>query len=232
MSAPPATAPSLADAFRAPRAAGVAGVLFSVLFVTSILLLRRQPPEAAGPAELKAFYTHGDGRYLNLIGLYVAPFAGIAFLWFLAVTRSQIGHAADRFFDTVFLGSGALFVAMLFAAAAAAGALSAAVRFEDVGAPASSEVDVARALAYSLLFTFAVKAAGVFMMVTSTIAYKTRRLPRGLVYVSWALAVVILFSVSFYELLILVFPFWVAAISVVVLVVGDPAAPQPTGEAR
>jgi hypothetical protein len=214
-----------ARGLRAPRAAGVAGLLFSALFVGSVLLLRHQPPSGATAEELKAFYLQGDGKYINLVGLYLAPFAGVAFLWFVAVARSQVGHRADRFFDTVFLGSGVLFVAMLYAAAAAAGAFAAAIRFQDAGAPASGAFDLARALAYALLFTFAVKAAGVFMMVTSTLAFRTRRLPRLLVYVSWFLALVLLFSVSFYPLIILVFPGWVAAISIAILVlVPDSAA--------
>jgi hypothetical protein len=81
-------------------------------------------------------------------------------------------------------------------------------------------VDLARALAYSLLFTFAVKAAAVFMMVTSTLGLQTKGLPRWLVYISWVLAAVLLFSVSFYALIILVFPAWVAAISIVILFLG------------
>ena len=52
---------------------------------------------------------------MNLI-----PFAGIAFLWFIGVLRDRIGEREDRFFATVFLGSGLLFVAMLFVAAAIA----------------------------------------------------------------------------------------------------------------
>ena len=150
----------------------------------------------------------------------MAPFAGIAFLWFLAVARTHIGQRADRFFDTVFFGSGVLLVAMVFAAAAAAGAFSAAIRFQDIGAPLSGDVDLARALAYSLLYTFAVKAAAVFMIVTSTIAFRSRTLPRALVYVSWALGLLLLFSVSFYEPIILVFPLWVATISITILLVG------------
>jgi hypothetical protein len=51
------------------------------------------------------------------------PFAGIAFLWFIGVVRDRIGQREDRFFASVFLGSGLLFVAMLFAAAAFAGGL-------------------------------------------------------------------------------------------------------------
>ena len=214
----------IARGLRAPRAAGVAGLLFSVLFVVSLALLHDHPSSGASAAELKAYYEQGNGRYINLIGLYLAPFAGIAFLWFIAVARSHVGRQTDRFFDTVFLGSGILFVAMLFTAAAASGAFSAALRFQDVDSPVSGAVDLTRALAYSLLFTFGLKAAAVFMFVTSTIGFQTRGLPRWLVYVSWTVAALMLVSVSFWAPIVFVFPAWVTAISLVILFVGGAPA--------
>ena len=51
------------------------------------------------------------------------PFAGIAFLWFIAVVRDRLGELEDRFFATAFLGSGLLFIAMVFNAAAVAGGI-------------------------------------------------------------------------------------------------------------
>ena len=133
------------------------------------------------------------------------------------MARAHVGHRTDRFFDTVFVYAGVLFVAMLFAAAAAAGSLPAAIEYQSGRVPSSSAVELDRALAYSLLFTFGIKAAGVFMMVTSTIAYRTGGLARWFVYASWALAGILLFSVSFFQLVVLVFPIWVAAVSLVIL---------------
>ena len=90
------------------RAAGVAGLIFSVLVTISFVIFRTYPPDESGiPAE---------GRDPWLVGLYLIPFAGVAFLWFLATLRRRIGRLEDQFFATVFLGSGLLFVAMLFAA--------------------------------------------------------------------------------------------------------------------
>ena len=57
------------------------------------------------------------------LALELVPFSGIAFLWFIGVIRSRLGHREDKLFATVFLGSGLLFVAMLFAGAAGIGAL-------------------------------------------------------------------------------------------------------------
>ena len=57
-------------------------------------------------------------RRLVAIALNLLPFAGIAFLWFIGVVRDRLGEGEDRFFATVFLGSGLLFVAMLFVSGA------------------------------------------------------------------------------------------------------------------
>ena len=40
------------------------------------------------------------------LALNLLPFAGIAFLWFIAVMRSRLGDLEDHFFATVFMGSG------------------------------------------------------------------------------------------------------------------------------
>jgi hypothetical protein len=181
---------------RAPRATGVAGLLFAVLFVTSILLVRKQPAAGSSPAEIADWYLRNDARHLAIVGLYLAPFAGIAFLWFIAVIRSHLGEREDVFFATVFLGSGLLFVAMLFAAAASAGAPLAAVRFQGAPAPSPDTIGIVRALAYTFLYVYGVRAAAVFMIAVSTIALRTAALPRWLVVVGYAIALVMLLSVS------------------------------------
>jgi MFS family permease len=43
------------------------------------------------------------------LALSLIPFAGIAFFWFTGVIRDHIGDREDRFFATVFLGSGIAF---------------------------------------------------------------------------------------------------------------------------
>jgi hypothetical protein len=212
----------LARGMRAPRAAGVAGLLFSILFLVSALLVRLHPARNATAAEIKAFYQGSDGRWVTLVGFYLIPFAGIAFLWFVAVVRSHVVHHTDRFFDTVFVASGVLVVAMIFAAGAAAGSLATIIRFGNARLPSPGAIELAHGLSYALLYTFAVKMAGVFMMVTSTIGFRTRRLSRWLVYATWALAAFLLLSISFYQLALLVFPAWVAVLSLLILFQGLP----------
>src|SRR5262245_25419605 len=101
---------------RTPRAAAIAGIIFSVLLIAALVLLRTSvPAHAAVPG---AWLTNPQRRATVAIALNLIPFAGIAFLWFLGVVRDRIGQREDRFFATVFLGSGVLFVAMLFVASA------------------------------------------------------------------------------------------------------------------
>jgi hypothetical protein len=207
---------------RAPRAAGVAGLLFSVLFFGTIVLLRLHPAKNATAAEIHAFYRGGNGRYVTLIGFYLAPFAGIAFLWFAAVLRDHLVHRMDRFFDTVFVASAVLLVAMIFAGAASAGTLAAMVKFEGARLPSPGAVQFAHGLANSFVFVFAIKMAAVFMMVSSTIGFRTGGLSRWLVYATWALAAFLLVSVAYYELVVLVFPVWVALVSLLILFRGLP----------
>ncbi len=68
---------------------------------------------------LAALQSDAGNRRLIGWSLHLVPFAGIAFLWFIGVVREQLGDVEDRLFSTVFLGSGLLFLAMLFSGAAA-----------------------------------------------------------------------------------------------------------------
>ena len=102
---PPGPVPIIDEAgrqLRAPWAASIAGILFSVLFTAALVLVRSQADSG------------GKNSAVVIGGLYLAPFAGIMFLWFVAVIRDQIGEREDRFFATVFFGSGLLFVGLLF----------------------------------------------------------------------------------------------------------------------
>src|SRR6188472_216828 len=103
---------------RAPWAASIAGLIFAVLFTTALVLLRSQPIATMNDGEIAAWYASG-ADFPSVVGaLYMAPFAGIAFLWFIGVFRDHLGEREDQFFATVFLGSGLLFVAMMFSAVA------------------------------------------------------------------------------------------------------------------
>ena len=101
---------------RTPKAAAIAGIIFSVLLIATFWLLHTSfPPQAAVPGVLQNERLDAITTALSLI-----PFAGIAFLWFIGVLRDRLGEREDRFFATVYLGSGLLFLAMVFTAGFAA----------------------------------------------------------------------------------------------------------------
>jgi hypothetical protein len=86
----------------------VAGIIFSVLFTTSMVLIRLALPEDLRGTNIAA-WLQGNTTTISLALTFV-PFAGIAFLWFVGVVRSRLGSMEDQFFSTVFFGSGLLFI--------------------------------------------------------------------------------------------------------------------------
>ena len=103
---------------KTPRAAAIAGIIFSLLLMASLTIIRLSIP--ANPNGPGLWLENPDVSFGILMALNMVPSARIAFLWFVGVIRDLIGEMEDKFFATVFLGSGLLFIAMLFASAAVA----------------------------------------------------------------------------------------------------------------
>ncbi len=137
------------------------------------------------------------------------PFAGIAFLWFIAVVRDRLGELEDRFFATVFLGSGLLFIAMVFIAAALAGGILRVLASGSEYLIQSGAYTLGRAEIFQTMHISAMKIAGVFMMVTSTISLQTRALPRWMALFGYLLALALLLSIGTIQWIPLVFPLWI-----------------------
>jgi hypothetical protein len=197
-----------------PRAAAIAGILFSVLLIISLALIRLAIP--ADPRDAGQWLA-GDMRPVDL-ALTLLPFAGIAFLWFMGVVRDHLGEHEDRFFATVFLGSGLLFLAMLFASAALAGSIVIAFGTSPTASMDSGAFAFARAATYVILNTYAIKMAGVFMISTCTLFVRTRVVPRWMALLGYVLALLLLVSISHLSWIILVFPLWILLISIYILI--------------
>ena len=199
---------------RAPRAAAIAGILFSVLLITSFVLLRFSVP--ADPLEAGAWLRTRANTVA--LALNLVPFAGIAFLWFMGVLRDRLGEREDRFFATVFLGSGLLFLAMLFFSAAVAGGIIIAYVAAPDSLLGSATFTFARAITYEIMNVYAIKMAGVFMIATSTLALRTGFIARWISFLGYAVAVLLLLSSRYIEGILLVFPLWVLLVSLHILV--------------
>ncbi len=198
---------------KTPKAAAIAGVVFSLLTLASFgLLWGAIPAEPQASGAWLAANADEVALALNLI-----PFAGIAFLWFIGVIRDRLGQREDRFFATVFLGSGLLFLGMLFVAAADVGAMLIAFRDEPAAFSASPTFRFARAVSSSVVNIYMVKMAGVFMISTSTVAMATRFAPRWLAGLGYLLAALLLIGSSFLRWSFALFPLWVLLLSIHIL---------------
>ncbi|SFE23999.1 hypothetical protein [Streptomyces mirabilis] len=192
------------ERLRTPRAAGLAGTVFALLLAAAIVLVRIAIP--AGDAETATVAP--DQRWEVRTALEILPFAGIFFLWFMGAVRARVGDAEDRFIATVFMGSGLVFVATMFAAGAAAGSVL------------SQPSGFGRDFAYTLMTTYALRMAAVFVFTTSTIGHRLGVLPRPLAVFGYLAGLVLLVAGSSLPWAELVFPFWALVVSLHILRVG------------
>lgn len=198
---------------RAPRAGAVAGILFSILLIISVVLLRLSVPDTPrDPGTWLAESAKSIGLALGLL-----PFAGIAFLWFMGVLRDRMGIHEDRFLATVFLGSGLLFLAIIFTSSADTGALIMAYEAIPGKLMDSATYTFGRGFAYELTNVYALRMAGVFIISTCTIGLRIDIFPRWIAFLGYVLALFLLLSAGRWGWGPLVFPIWTLVVSVYIL---------------
>jgi hypothetical protein len=213
---------------RTPRAAAIAGIVFSILLIVIFWLLRSALP--ADPLEPGAWLDTSSKTIA--VALNLIPFAGIAFLWFIGALRDRLGNQEDKFFATVFFGSALLFLAMLFAAAAILGALVLVFAAHPNQVMSSATFYFARAVTYIIMNVYAIKMAAVFMISTSTVVIYTRIAPRWIALLGYALALMLLFGSYFISWSFMVLPLWVFLISAVILSDNFRRPGQPSAESH
>src|SRR6195952_833021 len=197
-----------------PRAAAFAGVLFAVLFGTALYLIRSAVPEGGAPGSQ---WVDGAADKIKLAS-QLMPFAGIAFLWFVGVVRDGFGKLEDKFFSSVFIGSGLLFMAMIFTSSAVGAGLVASRKYVTDDASRTAVTAFGQAMLTSLSGTYALRMAGVFMISLGTIWLKTRLMPTALVVVTYLVALSLLVAGDVSMWIVLAFPVWVLVVSVPLLV--------------
>ena len=197
-----------------PRAAALAGVVFAVLFAAVLILIRTKMPE--GLADSSSWLNARRGGIATAAVLM--PFAGISFLWFIGVVRDGFGRYEDRFFSTVFLGSGVLFLAMMFVSTSvAAGLVATNGLVMDAGAHVEV-IDFGKMVVLSSTKTYAVRMAAVFMISLATIWLRTGLMPKWLVGLSYLCALALLIASDVSMWVTMAFPVWVLVVSALLLV--------------
>ena len=197
-----------------PRGAAVAGIIFGILLLTAQVFLQIEL-QSGSTATLAGLAEQAD---LVTLALQLIPFAGIAFLWFIGVERDRLGEHEDKFLSTVNLGSGLLYLAMLFVATAMGTGFVAGYAFGAEPTPDNPAASFARALIYNLTAVFVIRMAAVFMISSATAWMRTRVMPTWVALVTYVVALVLLFVINVSLWVSLLFPVWVLFVSIVMLI--------------
>lgn len=219
------------------RVAAVSGVVFCVLFAAAMVMLVRAPRLSSPDTTYAAFYAQGGDRLFVALGLYLVPLAGIAFLWFMTAIRAALDTFVPRpsgMAHGLNLLAGAIFVTMLFAGTAAIGAMAFAA---SRGSTVPADPTTARALTavgYGLVFVFAVRGAGMFVLTTTTLLRGCGVLRLPWAVLGWLMGAFLLLATTDEPAALLVLPAWVLLVVVALLRHREPAVtpaaadPAPT----
>jgi len=200
---------------RSPRAAAINGILFAVLSITVMFFV--QDLVTAKPADVNQEWLKSNFNTASR-AIMLTPVIGITFLWFTAVLRDWLVDWEDRFFSTVFFGSGILFVAMFFVWAGTFGAL-----FSTYGAVKDKIIDE-DFLVFGFMFmnqilgNYTMRMMGVYMSSIATIWALTAVMPRWIVVITYILAIALLLFAGLLAEVRFAFPCWVLFVSVYILV--------------
>ena len=193
----------------------MAGIVFGVLLLAALTMVRL----ALSDTSVASLQSDSSKRALIELSLNLVPFAGIAFLWFIGVVRDQLGDVEDRLFSTVFLGSGLLFLAMLFVGSVTTSTAMSLVAAEN---PNAELFDYGRVTTQGLISVYALRMAAVFTLSVSTVGIRTGALPRWVVYSGYVVALGLMVAAGEHKWVQLIFPAWVLMVSVVILVTTPP----------
>jgi len=211
---------------RSPRSAALAGIVFSLLMIVSMILLHRSV--TASLADIDREWLESWSGPASVV-LVLVPFAGIAFLWFTGVMRDLMGDLEDRFFSTIFLGSGIILVVMMYVWAAIVGTVFGTYALASE-APIDKDVYL-----FGLVFmnqiigNYFLRMAAVYMLSIGSLWTRTKVVPRWLIIVTFVVGLgFLLFAGGLREARFL-FPIWVLLVSVYTLIMNYRRTHEPTG---
>jgi hypothetical protein len=222
----------LSDTAKYARLSSISGVLFAALFVVAVVLVGSTPNLSASDADITAYYA-SNSTLLATVGLYLIPFAGIVFLWHAHCTRLLIETrtvAPSAIPYGLQLVSGVLFVVLLFAGTASAGAVALLKDLTSAPLPSADFVRGMLAVGYGMVFVYALRGAGMYALTTTTLLRQAGIMPKWVGLISYLLAAFLLLSTVMHPVAMLIFPTWVVIASLVIFIragrVAEPATPE------
>ncbi len=203
---------------QAARLTAIVGLTFAVLYIISALIMYQVPSGNATDEEILAFYSSPAAGLPLIVGLYIAPFAGICFIWFIVAVRmwaAASGRTPAILQSNLQLVSGIAFVVLMFIAAAASTVVSAVAEVDG----SRMGVDAARQFpifgrAITLFFTM--KMAAMYVFTTSVIGRGPTTFPNWFANAGFVVGAFLLLNPVFTPVLVLAFPIWVIVLCVIV----------------
>lgn len=205
--------PLIRRRIRSPRSAAIAGILFALMRITSLILIS----SASKSTELNLEWLKNVSSISSVVVLFVV-FSGIAFLWFTGVIRDLIGEREDHFFATIFFGSGILYVAMGFVWAAIFGAI---VGIYTTTSHLLADNDIyilGFAVMNEIINDYALRMVGVYMLSINTLWLRAKIMPRWIIIITYIMALGFLFFAGRLLEARYLFPVWVFLISLYILI--------------
>ena len=200
---------------RSPRSAAIAGIIYAILMITGMVLvsnITRDLPEDITKDWLDAWSDRAS------VAITLAPFAGIAFLWFTGVVRDRLGEHEDQLFATIFLSSGIITVVLVFMWGAVLGAMVSIPTLTGAGLADRDIYLFGYALINQIIGNYALRIAGVYMTAIGTLWTRTGIMPRWLTIITYILALGFLVAAERIREARFIFPAWVFVVSLYILV--------------
>lgn len=206
---------------RAAIITAAVGIAHAVLLLIAFWLIRsRGPGPNAADAEIAAYYSDSVNRRTVVVaGLYLLPFSGIAFIWFIVALRMWTSGSVKRInmlLANVQLAAGIIYVTLILAAGASYSLVAATYELSDANLSPAVEREFPQ-FGSILFLTLAMRMAAMVVFTTSSIGRSTGILPRWFGVVGFIVGVALLLSASLSPLLIMVFPTWLTILSIILL---------------
>ena len=222
----------LSDTAKLARLSSLTGLLFAALFVVALVLVHTTPTLSASDADITAYYA-SSSTLLVTVGIYLIPFAGIAFMWHAHCTRLLIETRTPSPSAIPYglqLVSGVLFVVLLFAGTASAGAVALLKDLTSAPLPSADFIRGMLAVGYGMVFVYALRGAGMYALTTTTLLRSAKIMPTWLAVLSYLMAAFLLLITTLHPAAVLVFPAWVVIVGVVIFIragrVAEPAVSE------
>lgn len=200
---------------RSPRSAAFAGMGYSILMIAGMFLASNIT--SVRLEDVSAEFLESWSRRVSLI-LYMIPIAGLLFLWFTGVIRERLGELEDRFFATLFYGSGIIQVVLLFIWGSIFGAVMVSRKLTAAGLIDRDIYIFGFAMMNEILGNYALRMAGVYMTAINALFSKTGLMPRWFSIINYILAMGFIFAAERIREARYIFPAWVFVMSIFVLI--------------